>query len=143
MQSRAVITNLFTRPLRHPSVSFIESCHRRFMADGSLSRSLGLKAEVLKSFRIGLLIRDGRQYLVIPYRDGSGNYESLRLVSPDGKDILIGASKGGSGSLSLSSLRIFLQQLGGLGSFTGSRFFSLITISFFFLKLTTGEMTPQ
>lgn len=113
------------------------------MADGSLSRSLGLKAEVLKSFRIGLLIRDGRQYLVIPYRDGSGNYESLRLVSPDGKDILIGASKGDSGSLSLSSLRIFLQQLGGLGSFTGSRFFSLITISFFFLKLTTGEMTPQ
>jgi archaellum biogenesis ATPase FlaH len=86
MQSRAVITNLFTRPLRHPSVSFIESCHKRLMADGSLLRSLGLEAEVLKSFRIGLLIRDGRQYLVIPYRDGSGNYESLRLVSPDGKE---------------------------------------------------------
>jgi len=56
------------------------------MGDRSILQSLGLESEVLRSFRIGLLVRDGREYLVIPYRDGSGSYESLRLVSLDRED---------------------------------------------------------
>jgi len=54
------------------------------MADGSALKSLGLGSETSKSFRLGLAVRDKSRYLVVPYRDGSGNYESLRHVSLDG-----------------------------------------------------------
>lgn len=86
MQSRTGVVSLFSRPLRRPSINYIESCHKRLLGEPSLIKSLALSFEVLRSFRVGLTIKDGRKFLVIPYRDGSGTYESVRYILLDGTE---------------------------------------------------------
>lgn len=83
MQSRAGVVSLFSRPIKRPSINYIESCHRRLLGDTSLLRSLALSPDLLRSFRIGLMLKDGKRFLVVPYRDGSGNYESIRHIPLD------------------------------------------------------------
>ncbi len=85
MYPRAGVVSLFSRPIKRPSVNYIESCHRRLLGDSSL-RSLTLSPEIIRSFRLGLMVKDGKKFLVIPYRDGSGNYESMRYIPFDGNE---------------------------------------------------------
>lgn len=84
MQSKPGVVGLFSKPLKRPSANYIESCHRKLLSDSCMFKSVGLSFEVLRSFRLGAVVKDGKRYLVVPYRDGGGNYESLRYIPLDG-----------------------------------------------------------